>query len=391
MMRMLIIVLCLVRTAGAAERIEVSPEPGAIAAAIGRAGPGDTIALAPGTFTDVIHLPDGVTLEGAGANETTIVVSEFAAIHSGDRSIIREVEIRSLGECRRGVAGDGSMRVERCRFVEVPEAVAMRMAPLSDVVDCEFVDCEIGVRAIGEASPTISRCVFRGGRIGVFAMGGSPYMVNNLFVGVERGTLVVGEQMQPAQIRNSVYVGCTGAAVAAESDAWLPIARLVNCVFVRCEKVLAGSNAGRVAMAECAVDECGDAAFDHPAPDKRADEILRVQLGLRVGDDGHVTMEHSDALEGKGLPRPFADEDEVVCVGLMPRVPGEGMPVRFDPDRLVANCTSEQYMYMRLRGFRMSMQSVTVREGIPYDIHQGTLGGEESTLEFDVSRYYGQS
>src|SRR5262245_6843229 len=65
----------------AGDEIRVTPGAGALAAALAKAKPGDVLKVAAGEYQESVRVPAGVTIEGAGADRTTLVGADYAAIN----------------------------------------------------------------------------------------------------------------------------------------------------------------------------------------------------------------------------------------------------------------------------------------------------------------------
>ena len=186
--------------------IDVAAGDGTLAAALTRAKPGDVLKLAVGEYRGCVIVPEGVTVRGAGPDKTKMTGKGHTLIGiGGARVTLAGIELQVGEDMERGVDSDAPVRIECCRFVKFPHGVALRGAPLSDVIACEFKECSIGVRAIGKASPTVWGCRFDGGRLGVFDMDGAPYIRNNLFCQLDEGIHLLG-------FRNDVEGQCRLAA-----------------------------------------------------------------------------------------------------------------------------------------------------------------------------------
>ncbi|MEX2217959.1 MAG: right-handed parallel beta-helix repeat-containing protein [Phycisphaerales bacterium] len=378
-----------------ADEHKAAPGDGTISAAAAKAKEGDTIVLEAGEYTDSVRLPGGVTLKGAGAGKTILTGKSYAAIYcEGPHVTISGLTIRHAEGVVRGVNTSTPVRVERCRFEKVPEAVALMTAPLSDVVACEFHECGIGVRAIAESAPTVWGCRFTGGRIGVFNMEGAPHIRNNVFDGVETGVrLVVGENADGAIIRSNVSHRCRNAAIEAESRAE-PIfgPSIRNNIAVGCgTAVIAPAGLARRITHNLA-HECGEAPFRDKAGKTLESENARDDPKLAFTPEGDVAIGAQEVTAGKGLG---AAKGEAADIG-----PEKGWgrfgcaaaaelpPVRFGETK-IANSVREEYQYLGVLGARMSGQSLQQKDGKAYDVMEATgADGKPLEVRFDISRFF---
>lgn len=402
----LITILSLVLPSAAlrAGDIAVSPGPGAIGAALNSAREGDTLLLAAGEYQESIELPTGVSIVGAGAEKTTLIGTGYAVINCRGRHIkITDLTIKGADETVRGVNSNEPVRVERCRFVGLREAVALMTAPLSDVVACEFIDCGIGVRAIGGASPTVWGCAFKGGNIGVFAMDGSPYIRNNCFVGMKAGIRMVPADAQPPIVRNNVFARCDTAGIEVLVGRRPPIspASIRNSIFVDCGAAVVGSKESLLGTSHAVFHGIADPAVrtqeGTSAVDAQAACIWNADPGLSIGESFTMVIEREEHCNGRGIRLCSEAPGTTGTIGLEPawRSVGIGtqaaLPApRFGGERLIANSVSEQYQYLQVLGRRSSAQSTGNENGVRVDRQVFTDGREPTELVFDISRFYGE-
>lgn len=393
-----------------ADDIPAKPGEGSISAATAAAKPGDRIILDAGEYRDQVKLPEGVTLRGAGADKTILIATGYAAISTtGRNTIITGLEIRAGDKTTRGINSSLPVRVEWCRFRALPEAVALADAPLSDVVRCEFVDCRIGVRAIGGSSPTVWGCLFRDGAkgsVGVFALDGSPYIRNNLFADQDTGLrLVVGESGDVAIIRNNVFLRCRDAAVTVmpgKSSTFGPSVR--NNLAAECGALAVGPEAMLTGVT-------------HWITHKTADPLLRTAEGAAIKADndqrrflaadprvvlkesGELLIGDAGPLEGKGVRLCSEEKGKTGVIGLTRECARPGVigapddavpPVRFREDGLIANCVAEEYQALRMWGLRPGGQGLVSRGGRHFDEQRVLRDGKETTIAFDITRFFGE-
>jgi hypothetical protein len=374
-----------------ADIIPAAPGPATITAAAAKAREGDTIQLAAGEYSDSVELPGGVILEGAGAGKTTLTATGYAAINCRGPGVkIAGLTIKPGEKTTRGINTSTPVRVERCRFVGVKEGVALMTAPLSDVVACEFINCGIGVRAIGEACPTVWGCVFKEGDTGVFSMEGMPYIRDNLFRGQRAGIrMVVGDE-QPI-MRNNLFLECRDAGIellAKETPISAPSIR--NAMFDGCGAAVTGDAGLLKSVSHCLIHEIKTATL-------KAGErsIVEADPGVAVDSTGYITLSHEDLAEGKGVKAGGDEDGRVAWVGLEqpwwhPGVdaPKDLPPLRFQPPDLVANAVKEEYQYLQLRKLGMGQQSTGKKDGKHFDTMSCSDHGKPLELNFDIGRFY---
>jgi len=387
-----IMATCGLAVRAGADVIEVAAGKGTISTAVAKAKSGDTIKLGPGEYTDHVTLVAGVTLEGPGADKATITGDDYAVIRcDGAKVQVRGVRIRGGGQTTRGVNASAPVYVADCRFEKVPEAVALMEAPLSDVVNCTFENCGIGVRAIGGASPSVLGCLFRGGDMGVFGMDGSPYIRNCVFTGVKTGAKIMGGE-SPV-VRNCVFTGCERAGVEAANAgggfSTGPIVR--NDVFFKCGAAVRAPDNFVRRVSNCVVHEAGKPAVG-PEGGKgvEIETVKDVDPGLKVADAGTVTMT-GKLPDGVRLPDEPTGTKGVIGLDGVTRV-GAGVagnkagPARFANEPFIANSVAEEYQYLKALGLRPGRQSLTKKNGRNADVH--SVGGKE--IAFDIERFFGE-
>jgi hypothetical protein len=383
-----------------ADEIPVAPGNGTIAAAALGAKDGDVLMLQAGVYDGAVTLPAGVTLRGAGAGETVLMpVPGMVVRCDGPRVVVQDLTIRGDDTTIRGINTDSAVRVERVRFEGVREAVALMAAPLSDVVACEFIDCEIGVRAIAEASPTVYGCVFSGGNIGVFAMGGAPFVRNNLFVGCNEGLRLAPSGTNQPIVRNNLFSACGSAGITVmRSREALGSPFIRNTVFVDCASAIvmeAPEFAGTVQRA--VVHRCGSPIVRNQANQQSVDpeqaSLVVGDPGLGISPDFAIAFANPDLLKGKGVRLAVEPMGSTCDIG--PTVLQFGTrladtaaaPIRWNEPELISNCVSEQYIAMRMLQFRPVSQALIDRPGGRVDVHANHNG---DTMTFNISRYFAE-
>src|SRR5262245_37100207 len=101
-----------------ADELRVSPGPSAITQPLTKAKDGDVLKVAAGQYTESIELSVSVTLEGAGADSTTLMAVKYAAINCAATQVrIVGLTIKPAEQTVRGVNSSLPVRIERCRFV----------------------------------------------------------------------------------------------------------------------------------------------------------------------------------------------------------------------------------------------------------------------------------
>lgn len=385
-------------TAGA-EEIVVAPGEGTLAAAAEQAGGGGVLALQAGRYLGSVQLPGGVMLRGAGCDQSILVPDDPVAINClGPGIIISGITIEGTESTRRGINTQYSVRIERCRFVGIPEAVALMGAPLSDIIACTFEDCRIGVRAIADASPTVWGCRFEGGTMGIFAMGGAPYIQSNLFRGTETAVrLLIGDGSGFPIVRANTFDRPKIGIEASARDRAIFGPSIRNNVFIGAPIVIAESIARSVSHnvvhdveGSPVRDEGGRAVID---PEEH--RIIDADPGLVVTDSGEIRFERRQVLHGAGI----GDRRDAPPADIGPdeawSMPGCGAPagtqlppVRFGEAK-IANSVAEQYQFLQMQRLRLVEQGLTHRNETPFDIMTvRDAAGEEQTLEFDISRFF---
>lgn len=388
-----------------AETIEISPGPGVIAAALKSADEGDILLLKDGTYEESVEVPAGVTLRGSGPDKVVIIAASYAAVRSlGPNVVIEGIEFRISAEPRRGVSSNYPVRIERCRFRNIPEAIALMAAPLTDIVHCEFVDCGMAIRAIGQASPTVWGCSIKGGNIGIFSFGGAPHIRNNLIRDAKQGMMLISDSPHPIVLRNNVFSGCTETAIQCQGGEFpFPSASIRNNIFHRCASVATGPADLLKGISHNAIDECGEAPLkpDEGEPiDPASRSCVAVETGLAVSREGRVTITAINALKDAGIReareeagtrRPIGLAAHCDHPGCRPAADAPVPPIRFRADPLIANSVNEEYQYLQMLGLRHESQALITRNGVPIDQFRITGGKEETEILFNISRFFSES
>jgi hypothetical protein len=385
--------------ASLAADIEVKPGAGTISAAAANAKPGDTLLLQAGEYTDNVRLGEGVTLKGAGPDKTVLTGPEYALVNCTGHSVtVIGIEFRPGEKTVRGVNASLPVRVERCRFKGVKEAVALMGAPLSDIVCCDFIDCGIGVRAIGKACPTVWGCKFSGGGMGVFGMDGAPYVRNNLFVGQKTGVRVISDEA--AIIRNNIFWKCSESGV--ESSAKNPIfaPSIRNNIFDSCGAAVVASADQARDTSHAIVHAIPDPAFRGPNKEatlKDTATIVSADPELALTDSGELKWKQEIGKE-KGIRlnnEPEGTKGNIGLDGLAQ--PGTGAEAKPPPSRFtgpiyIANSVAEEYMALQALGMpRSGNQSMGVENGVRLDKLETRKDGKPFTAKFDIERFFSEA
>jgi len=392
------VLLCLHGSVSSAGEIRVKPGAGTITAAVGKVRIGDVVRLEPGSYEDAVRLPPGITLRGAGADKTTVTGTEFALmITEGAEVQIEGIRFIGSEQTRRGISSDHGVRVVGCRFENIPEAVNLLAAPLSDVLYCEFVDCDMGIRAYGGASPTVWGCIFRRGRTGVFSLNGAPYVRNNLFYKVATGLHSV--TAEPAVVRNNVFWQCSAAGLELTRRGDFRTSPSVrNNIFSTCGAAAIASSELLAGISHCVVHSCGEVPFRDKEGQSTLDlsgrSIVTSDPALAEDDSGTVKIGAEESLKAKDARLPSESETVVGAVGWFDggpacRTPGKAIlpPIRWEEPTLIANCVGEEYAYLRSRGLSLGQQGLVTEHGRQFDVLE--LDGKR-TLRFDITRFFGE-
>lgn len=394
-----------------AKDINVPPGHATISAALAGATAGDVLILAEGEYTDALTLPEGLTLRGVGPDKTILVPTSNVAIRiAGPKVIIADLAIRGkAGDAAtplpdqdatfRGVNSDLPVRIERVRFTNIREAVALMVAPLSDVLACEFIDCETGVRAIGEACPTIAGCAFSGGRMGIFSMEGSPYIRDNLFTDNNEAIRIVAGLSCMAIIRNNTFHNNQSAAITVMSRGdRAGLLTIRNNLFVNCPVAITAPPGDSPIITDSVIFASSENPIrsntGEATRDLAANRITIADPKLTL-DGFRATIVDASILTGKGArlahEKPGAKghigPSAEPVFGVAATLDPAAYPVRWAEPVHTANSVSEQYQYMRAMGIRASRQGKIDTDAGPQDVHTRADGGK---LAFDISRFFGE-
>jgi hypothetical protein len=388
----------------AGEEIKVTPGAGALVAALAKAKAGDVIKVGAGEYPESVRVPGSVTIEGAGADRTTLVGTDYAVIDcTGAHTRIVGLTIRGGEKTVRGVNAERPLRLERCRFLAVNQAVGLMAAPLSDIVACEFIDCGVGVRAI-LASPTVWGCAFKGGTVGIVSIEGAPYVRNNLFQGMKKGLGMDPGKTEPAIIRNNLFIGCEEAAVVLRGGRErLSAPSMRNMVVVHCGAAVIAPKDLVSRVSHAVLHRVRGSAFRDP----EGMETLRIgeaaiqegDAGITVENEFRITVSNGAVVEARGVRLPAEPKGTRGIIGLDQEWRQVGVstptglpPIRFAGMPFIANSVHEEYQYLEVLGRRKGgTQALLSENGIMVDRLQLEDGREPAELIFDVSRFYSES
>jgi hypothetical protein len=391
------------RTA-ASDEIVVEPGTGTISAAVSRAKDGDILSLRAGEYQDSARVATELTIVGAGVGQTRWTASEYAAITvAGPNVRIVGIEFRPGEQTERGIHSEQPVRVETCRFVGYTHAISLLGAPLCDVVACEFIDCNIGIRAIGTASPTVWACVFKGGRQGMFLMDGAAYVRNSLFCNLEEGLRVLSAD-QPI-IRNNIFCRCkaTGVLVMRRGDVAILTPSIRNNVFESCGTAIRGPEDWLSSVGHCAVHDSGTppiAVEPKGTPfNIAAHHVVTGDPELTLKEDGTVIIGNAALLHGRGIRLPHEPPGTPADIGLardwdkpgcQPPTAVKLPEVRFDGPVFVANAVAEEYVAVKLWGCKAKQQTTRMEAGRRIDVLTVECAGRTEERKFDVTRFFGE-
>jgi hypothetical protein len=397
-------VLCAIMGDGGhtyAADIAVQPGNATISTAAANANVGDTLVLSEGEYHDAVNLPAGVALRGLNADKTILIATGSAAISTqGSECRIEGIGVRGAETTIRGVNASEPVYVARCRFSGIKEAVALRGAPLSDVVYCEFIDCGIGVRAIGRASPTVWGCLFTGGTTGVFNMEGNAYVRNNVFINVDVGVRLVTDE-QPI-IRNNVFMDCRKAALESKARKSIVLGPSIrNNLLIGAGSVIVALREGASQISHCAVHDVTAPVIRTEAGDPIVVDasIIEQDPQVSISPEGVVAIGNEAVLKGKGIRLNTEAKGTKATIGLSPGLtrvgctPAEGVEVpgpRFATKPFVANAVQEEYVWMGMNQMQLKSQGAFMQNGKHIDTLTVQRQGQESTVEFDTDRFFGE-
>ncbi len=382
-----------------AQVIDVGPESGSLAKALREAKPGETLRLAPGIYEGSIKVPAGVSLEGAGAESTTIVGTDGTVMRFGtawpDDIGRRVVGLTVMGAKSQmnGIEASGSIRIERCRFVGFSTGVELSESPLSDIVCSDFVNCSFGIQLRG-ASPTIWGCEIIGGHKGVWATKGEPYLRNNVFwdqsVGYSQSGGRSGLVCQ-AIVRNNLFFESKVSGI--DMLFFEPPSPFIHRnIFNSCEVAVHASRTVLDGLRYCMVDP----GLRNRFRDGDKEEVVRVgtdgnvegRVGASLMDGMLAYMYPKVAVVGprEGQPLTIVYGPEPEWTGFGTHGTGKVPPIRFGVAQPIVNSTMEEDDFARHRGLKVLKRVRETSRGRHVDRLTCTKDGEESELVFDISR-----
>jgi hypothetical protein len=351
--------------------IEAAPGDGTISRAAAQAKPGDTIQLQAGEYVDAVSLPKEVHLRGAGVTETVLTVrdKEVAAVRAaGQGSRLSRVTLGGTSH-QFGVLSASGITIERCVFKQLGVGVSLIGAPLTDVVQCDFLECSQGIRLAG-ASPSIAGCYFRGGVNAVSAGLATPYFSDNLCEGQSTAVfLSVGEE--PPTLTNNLFLGCKdGVSV-----------------------VLLATATDRQCVRDNVFQKCG-ASFRGNAKDLRVSSgsiLVRTPMpaGAPPGEArfrsvGAELAMAGPIVEGRPAGPGDADLDAVRLDAFGTRVAGPLLPPRISGEVVLVNSVSEIHAVLGEPRMRVIEQSI---DGAGRLVVRWETPAAEGRYIFDCSRF----
>ncbi len=396
-----------------AEEITVEPGEGTLSAALAQAQPGDLVTLEAGDFFDAVSVPAGIQVRGAGADQTRLILagdgSAIGLFIDGPGSSIGDLSVVGrLSASQRGLLSEHPVRIERARFSNLRVGVHLEVAPLSDVIACEFIDCRTGVQADITSSPTIWGCHFKRCQIGVFAAEGGPYIRNCLFqqslIGIQH---FVGAEKSMGIFRNNMFHQVSRNPMELQSRQPLPEAPSIrNTVVHHSGSFGNGTYQLFERTSHGLIWKCPEPLFRKSSEGEI--NILYSDRGMFVGianiqvmDDGRVIVGNRALLARRGIragcDAPTAKGDVGIESGWRATGVNAGLnkpqpPVRFEEPVLVSNNELEERAHLERLGISVDEGGRVVDDDARTVDYVGTdANGEPVTITFDISRYWGEA
>jgi hypothetical protein len=376
-----------------AEPIDICPAPAAITIALKSAKPGDVIRLAPGLYTESITLPAKVSLEATDPHATFLVGEDDAIItcRNGDNRITG-LTLVAARTTTRGIIAAASVRIERCTFDGIIEAIILQHAPLSDVVACDFLKCPIAM-TVDSSSPTVLGCRFvDGGVTALRVSSGDPYIRNCSFWGHKGSAIGLFEYRDSnrAIVRNCYFSGNPGGAIIFQS-AQADVPRIHHNVFSLCTPAIKAQPLVLDSLRDCVVD-LGRSRFQ----DSHGHDIsVDVLKGVLEGDgratlaEGAVQFVNPRAVittrDGRGRSlSEFGPEEPWKVIGTRSTSPLP--PLRFGSDCPVVNSEREEEQILSQRRLVLQKRERITMGKNPIDRLTCQSLDEDVVLLFDVTR-----
>ena len=183
----------------------VQPGRGALSRALKKVRKWNALLLRPGKYVEdeILVIPHGVAILGAKNGGSKLQVR---GVLLGGQNLLRHLEFARDAQLKdqNGILVHGvPARIERCVFLGLQMAVVLKEAPLVDIVQCDFLLCNIGVWINDGASPTIWGCRFQACSTGIGSLEGTPFIADNLFFSCHKALNV--NVHEPTIVRNNVF------------------------------------------------------------------------------------------------------------------------------------------------------------------------------------------
>jgi hypothetical protein len=202
-------------TMASSRRLEVPAQYASIQDAVDAAAPGDIVKVAPGTYTESVHLRPGVCLVGSGARVTTLEAHGEARtlvdLTEAPGSVVSGFTLRGT----RGIAGCSTSDVFDCSGNWYRAAIYLggeswddptRYAPPL-ITNNFFEDNEIGVMLYWHGVSILRNNVFAANRSAFVAnhFQDKAFVANNIFI--NNSQLAIGNQAAYLDIINNIIAG----------------------------------------------------------------------------------------------------------------------------------------------------------------------------------------
>ncbi|MBI5286481.1 MAG: right-handed parallel beta-helix repeat-containing protein [Deltaproteobacteria bacterium] len=190
-----------------------------IQAAIDTAASGDTVQVAPGTYKENIRVKEGVILQGAGADVTTIDGGGKGNVVEGAKgSVIEGFTITNSG--KKGRTGDvmdvgisakhAPMTIANCRIVGNNAGIRTYFSP-SNIVNNIVADNRVyGIYILYSDSSVRNNIVYNNGSYGVYNSYSNPEAINNTIFKNFDG---IYSEVSRVVVRNNIVVKNTSSGI----------------------------------------------------------------------------------------------------------------------------------------------------------------------------------